>query len=258
MTDNEKAPIDFWFDFSSPYGYLLAEKSTMSRQNTAARCAGTRSCSASSSRPPAAARRSMATARRRNTSSTISTVRPASWAFRTTRPAASRCRRRTPPAPTTGCTVRIAHWPGNSPRPSIAAFSLKISTFHRPTPCSTLRQKLALTAAALKLLRCRRPKSKARLKDECDRALAAGVFRLAARDRRRRALLRRRPPAADRALAGNGWLLSRFCQHDETTLRLLRLECRPQPDLPHRGRESLAACSPPAASSWSTAPATSA
>ena len=26
MTDNEKAPIDFWFDFSSPYGYLLAEK----------------------------------------------------------------------------------------------------------------------------------------------------------------------------------------------------------------------------------------
>jgi len=25
MTDNEKAPIDFWFDFSSPYGYLLAE-----------------------------------------------------------------------------------------------------------------------------------------------------------------------------------------------------------------------------------------
>ena len=26
MTDNEKAPIDFWFDFSSPYGYLMAEK----------------------------------------------------------------------------------------------------------------------------------------------------------------------------------------------------------------------------------------
>ena len=26
MNDNEKAPIDFWFDFSSPYGYLLAEK----------------------------------------------------------------------------------------------------------------------------------------------------------------------------------------------------------------------------------------
>ena len=26
MTDIEKAPIDFWFDFSSPYGYLLAEK----------------------------------------------------------------------------------------------------------------------------------------------------------------------------------------------------------------------------------------
>ena len=26
MTDNKKAPIDFWFDFSSPYGYLLAEK----------------------------------------------------------------------------------------------------------------------------------------------------------------------------------------------------------------------------------------
>ncbi len=26
MTDIEKAPIDFWFDFSSPYGYLLAKK----------------------------------------------------------------------------------------------------------------------------------------------------------------------------------------------------------------------------------------
>ena len=26
MTDNGKAPIDFWFDFSSPYGYLMAEK----------------------------------------------------------------------------------------------------------------------------------------------------------------------------------------------------------------------------------------
>ena len=26
MTDSDKAPIDFWFDFSSPYGYLLAEK----------------------------------------------------------------------------------------------------------------------------------------------------------------------------------------------------------------------------------------
>ena len=26
MNDNEKAPIDFWFDFSSPYGYLMAEK----------------------------------------------------------------------------------------------------------------------------------------------------------------------------------------------------------------------------------------
>ncbi|UCV28636.1 2-hydroxychromene-2-carboxylate isomerase [Ferribacterium limneticum] len=26
MTDNDKAPIDFWFDFSSPYGYLMSEK----------------------------------------------------------------------------------------------------------------------------------------------------------------------------------------------------------------------------------------
>lgn len=26
MTDSDKAPIDFWFDFSSPYGYLLSEK----------------------------------------------------------------------------------------------------------------------------------------------------------------------------------------------------------------------------------------
>jgi 2-hydroxychromene-2-carboxylate isomerase len=26
MNDNEKAPIDFWFDFSSPYGYLMAER----------------------------------------------------------------------------------------------------------------------------------------------------------------------------------------------------------------------------------------
>ena len=26
MNDNEKAPIDFWFDFSSPYGYLMSEK----------------------------------------------------------------------------------------------------------------------------------------------------------------------------------------------------------------------------------------
>lgn len=26
MTDSEKSPIDFWFDFSSPYGYLMAEK----------------------------------------------------------------------------------------------------------------------------------------------------------------------------------------------------------------------------------------
>ena len=26
MTDTSKAPIDFWFDFSSPYGYLMAEK----------------------------------------------------------------------------------------------------------------------------------------------------------------------------------------------------------------------------------------
>lgn len=26
MTDTGKAPIDFWFDFSSPYGYLLSEK----------------------------------------------------------------------------------------------------------------------------------------------------------------------------------------------------------------------------------------
>ena len=26
MSDNDKAPIDFWFDFSSPYGYLLSER----------------------------------------------------------------------------------------------------------------------------------------------------------------------------------------------------------------------------------------
>ncbi len=26
MTDSERAPIDFYFDFSSPYGYLMAEK----------------------------------------------------------------------------------------------------------------------------------------------------------------------------------------------------------------------------------------
>ncbi|MFN4341862.1 MAG: 2-hydroxychromene-2-carboxylate isomerase [Azonexus sp.] len=26
MTDNDQAPIDFWFDFSSPYGYLMSEK----------------------------------------------------------------------------------------------------------------------------------------------------------------------------------------------------------------------------------------
>ena len=26
MTDNGKAPIDFWFDFSSPYGCLMSEK----------------------------------------------------------------------------------------------------------------------------------------------------------------------------------------------------------------------------------------
>ncbi|AXS78647.1 2-hydroxychromene-2-carboxylate isomerase [Dechloromonas sp. HYN0024] len=26
MTDTGQAPIDFWFDFSSPYGYLLSEK----------------------------------------------------------------------------------------------------------------------------------------------------------------------------------------------------------------------------------------
>ena len=26
MTDSDKAPIDFWFDFSSPYGYLMSEK----------------------------------------------------------------------------------------------------------------------------------------------------------------------------------------------------------------------------------------
>jgi len=26
MTDSGKAPIDFWFDFSSPYGYLMSEK----------------------------------------------------------------------------------------------------------------------------------------------------------------------------------------------------------------------------------------
>lgn len=26
MTDSEKSPINFWFDFSSPYGYLMAEK----------------------------------------------------------------------------------------------------------------------------------------------------------------------------------------------------------------------------------------
>ena len=26
MPDNGKAPIDFWFDFSSPYGYLMSEK----------------------------------------------------------------------------------------------------------------------------------------------------------------------------------------------------------------------------------------
>ena len=26
MTDSDKNPIDFWFDFSSPYGYLLSER----------------------------------------------------------------------------------------------------------------------------------------------------------------------------------------------------------------------------------------
>ena len=26
MTDSSKTPVDFWFDFSSPYGYLLNEK----------------------------------------------------------------------------------------------------------------------------------------------------------------------------------------------------------------------------------------
>ncbi len=26
MSDSEKAPIDFWFDFSSPYGYLMSER----------------------------------------------------------------------------------------------------------------------------------------------------------------------------------------------------------------------------------------
>ena len=26
MSDNDKAPIEFWFYFSSPYGYLLSER----------------------------------------------------------------------------------------------------------------------------------------------------------------------------------------------------------------------------------------
>ena len=26
MNTSDKTPIDFWFDFSSPYGYLMAEK----------------------------------------------------------------------------------------------------------------------------------------------------------------------------------------------------------------------------------------
>lgn len=26
MSDTDKSPIDFWFDFSSPYGYLMSEK----------------------------------------------------------------------------------------------------------------------------------------------------------------------------------------------------------------------------------------
>ncbi|MCG2575916.1 2-hydroxychromene-2-carboxylate isomerase [Dechloromonas sp. XY25] len=26
MTDSDKSPIDFWFDFSSPYGYLMSEQ----------------------------------------------------------------------------------------------------------------------------------------------------------------------------------------------------------------------------------------
>jgi 2-hydroxychromene-2-carboxylate isomerase len=55
MTDSAP-PLDFYFDFSSPYGYLMSEKIDAVAARYGARCAGIRSCSASSSRPPAARR----------------------------------------------------------------------------------------------------------------------------------------------------------------------------------------------------------
>jgi 2-hydroxychromene-2-carboxylate isomerase len=51
------------------------------------------------------------------------------------------------------------------------------------------------------------PEVKARLKEECEQALAAGVFG-SPHDRRWRAFLRRRPFAADRTLAADRRFLS--------------------------------------------------
>jgi hypothetical protein len=42
--------------------------------------------------------------------------------------------RRTPPAPTTGCTARTARWPGSSPMPFIGRCSSTIRTFPRRKP----------------------------------------------------------------------------------------------------------------------------
>jgi len=46
MSEHATAPLDFYFDFSSPYGYLLAEKIDPSPPGTAVMCAGTPSSSA--------------------------------------------------------------------------------------------------------------------------------------------------------------------------------------------------------------------
>ncbi len=47
------APIDFYFDFSSPYGYLAAERIEALAERLTARSTGTRCSSASCSSRPA-------------------------------------------------------------------------------------------------------------------------------------------------------------------------------------------------------------
>ena len=143
-------PIDFWFDFSSPYGYLMSERI----DDLAARFGRkvrwhpillgvifkAHGGAPLTLQHPAKAAYALLDFERSARFMGVPYRHPTKFPLPTQNAA----------APTTGCTARIARWRGALPTPSIARCSWTTATFPRRRPCWNLPRIWGSTATGWK------------------------------------------------------------------------------------------------------------